>query len=82
MSSPYAFRSIKHEVERRIVAQLALAHEADQLERDCSVRFVATVNYENKEESKLQMTVKRKGSKKEEVLKDLSEPFSNASPLN
>ena len=33
----YGARSIKHEVERRIVAQLAFAHETDQLERDCTV---------------------------------------------
>ena len=76
----YGARSIKHEVERRVVAQLALAHETDQLERDCEVRFrVLHSEEENKEETKLRMTIKRKG--KEEFV-DLSEPFSNTAPLN
>ena len=33
------FRSIKHEVERRVVAQLALAHETEQLTRGSEVRI-------------------------------------------
>lgn len=66
------------------MAQLALAHETDQLERGCTVKFVAAVNCDVKEESKLSMTIRKKGSKKEEevVVGDLAEPFSNASPLN
>ncbi len=36
----YGARSIKHEVERRVVTQLALAHESDLLEKDCTVRYV------------------------------------------
>lgn len=75
----YGARSIKHEVERRVVTQLALAHETDQLERDCLVRF-KVVNFEDgNKEPVLKMTVKKKG--KESFL-DLSEPFSNSSPLN
>ena len=33
-------RSIQHEVERRVVAQLALAHELGQLRQGCDVTFV------------------------------------------
>ena len=32
-------RSIQHEVERRVVAQLALAHELGQLRQGCDVNF-------------------------------------------
>ena len=124
------FRSIKHEVERRVVTQLALAHETDQLSRDCTVRFVADVNFEEKGESRLRMRIRKKGKEEEEDMRlqqgrdsersdrsqyamrildlfvhkisrsffvfgqifsdlspfleqgDLSEPFSNTSPLN
>lgn len=79
----YGARSIKHEVERRVVAQLALAHETDQLEKDCQVRL-CVINFEdgngkNEGEPKLKMTIKKKG--KSDFV-DLAEPFSNTSPLN
>ena len=32
-------RSIQHEVDRRVVAQLALAHELGQLRQGCDVNF-------------------------------------------
>ena len=35
----YGARSIQHEVERRVVAQLALAHELGQLRQGCDVNF-------------------------------------------
>jgi ATP-dependent Clp protease ATP-binding subunit ClpB len=35
----YGARSIKHEVERRVVAQLALAHETEQLTTGSQVRI-------------------------------------------
>ena len=62
-------RSIKHEVERRVVTQLALAHETDQLSRDCTVRFVADVNFEEKGESRLRMRIRKKGKEEEEDMR-------------
>jgi len=38
----YGARSIKHEVERQVVNQLAAAHEAQQLTRGCSVLVTVT----------------------------------------
>ena len=69
----YGARSIKHEVERRIVSQLALAHESDQLDRGCEVRFEVT------DGDKLKMIIGKKGK---DGFVDLSEPFSNTSPLS
>ena len=36
----YGARSIKHEVERRVVTQLALAHETGQLTSGSTVRLI------------------------------------------
>ncbi len=73
----YGARSIKHEVERRVVAQLALAHESDQLERDCTVRFkVVNFDEDSKKEPALKISIRKSGRKEEEFL-DLAEPFSN-----
>ena len=82
----YGARSIKHEVERRVVAQLALAHETSQLEHGCSVRLF-TADYEpnlsgDSDSGKLRMAIKKKDTKEEALMSDLSEPFSNSSPLN
>jgi len=84
----YGARSIKHEVERRVVSQLALAHETDQLVPGCQVKLTR-VDYikesseqnqlDQEEAAKLRITIK-KGEKDEFV--DLAEPFSNTSPLN
>ena len=57
------FRSIKHEIDRRVVGQLANAHETGQLSRDCTVCFVAIVN---KGEPYLEMQITKKGKKEEE----------------
>lgn len=75
----YGARSIKHEVERRIVGHLALAHETDQLEKDCTVRFQVIDVDEGPEKAKLRMTIKRRGK---EEFEDLAEPFSMSSPLS
>lgn len=74
----YGARSIKHEVERRVVSQLALAHETGQLTPGCHVRLSGSTTAEGAETGKLRITVSRWD--KEEY--DLSEPFSNDSPLN
>lgn len=80
----YGARSIKHEVERRVVSQLALAHETDQLVPGCQVRLTRVDaepegSIETQDASKLRITIK-KGEKDDFV--DLAEPFSNTSPLN
>ncbi len=80
----YGARSIKHEVERRVVTQLAAAHESDHLEKGSVVR-ISVLEEEAKDESdrsegpKLRMTVRKKG--KHDFV-DLAEPFSNMAPLN
>jgi len=45
----YGARSIQHEVERRVVAQLALAHEVGELRKKCGVHF--SLQEEDGEES-------------------------------
>ena len=70
----YGARSIKHEVERLVVSQLALAHETDLLSAGCAVRL-----YREGEEGGLRIKIKREGR---EDFTDLAEPFSNSAPLN
>ena len=72
----YGARSIKHEVERRVVSQLALAQENQDLEEEgCVVKF--TVDCEND----LKMSIVKKGQKDSDRV-SIAEPFSNSSPLN
>ncbi len=78
LSRSSAFRSIKHEVERRVVAQLALAHEMDQLERGCSVRLRMS-HADGEDRHALKLTIRKKGN---DAFIDLAEPFSNTAPLS
>ena len=70
-----------------MVTQLALAHETDQLSRDCTVRFVADVNFEEKGESRLRMRIRKKGKEEEEEIRmqqgqqDDSESSHHATPV-
>ena len=51
----YGARSIKHEVERRVVAQLALAHETEQLTKGSQVRIsVVRQEVEEQEETEIE----------------------------
>jgi len=79
----YGARSIKHEVERRVVSQLALAHETDQLTAGCVVRLSTAQgtggDLGEAEGTRLRIKIKR-GEKDD--FTDLAEPFSNTSPLN
>merc|ERR1711874_920332 len=70
----YGARSIKHEVERQVVSQLALAHETDQL-----TEVEPSPAADKQEKTKLRITVKKQ--EKDDFI-DLAEPFSNTSPLN
>ncbi|CAB4057823.1 clpB [Lepeophtheirus salmonis] len=78
----YGARSIKHEVERQVVSQLAMAHETEQLTKGSSVRLSILEDQMNPgpETDKLKVTIKKDGKKKD--FQDLSEPFSFSSPLN
>ena len=75
----YGARSIKHEVERRVVTQLALADESDQLAGGCVVRlYTSTIQQEgNKESNTLRIKIKH-GEKADFTY--LAEPISNTSP--
>jgi len=76
----YGARSIKHEVERRVVSQLALAHETDQLGSGSLVRLYTSTLHADGDisEAKIRIQIKR-GDKD---FTDLAEPFSNTSPLS
>ena len=69
----YGARSIKHEVERLVVSQLALAHETEALTAGCDVRLY------REGESGLRIKIKRADK---DDFTDLAEPFSNTAPLN
>ena len=76
----YGARSIKHEVERMVVSQLALAHETEQLAPGCTVQlYTRTSSEDGDQEAKLRIKI-RKGEKEDFI--DLAEPFSNTSPLS
>jgi len=74
----YGARSIKHEVERRVISQLALAHETDQISPKSRVKL-STTGTADGDIGALRITVKKKDA---EEFEDLAEPFSNDSPLN
>lgn len=74
----YGARSIKHEVERRVISQLALAHETDQIAPNSRVHLSTSGSADGDTSGKLRITVKKK---EESEFRDLAEPFSNDSPL-
>ncbi|XP_046394566.1 caseinolytic peptidase B protein homolog [Ischnura elegans] len=88
----YGARSIKHEVERQVVNQLAAAHEMGRIGDGCSVCLTADALEEEQEQEagevkekkimrspSIRLRVKAQGVKD---FADLDEPFSNTSPLN
>jgi len=74
----YGARSIKHEVERRVVTQLALAHETGQLTKGSTVRILIDNFSDENSTPKLKLSI-RKTAKEDFV--ELNEPLSNISPL-
>ncbi|XP_063867476.1 mitochondrial disaggregase-like [Scylla paramamosain] len=67
----YGARSIKHEVERRLVNQLAMAYECGHITQDCTVLVYTILPTSEEEKAKLQdspapikIRVKRKGTDK------------------
>lgn len=52
----YGARSIKHEVERRVVNQIALAYELGHITPSCTVFITAEITSSEEEKSKLQDT--------------------------
>ncbi|XP_035204757.1 caseinolytic peptidase B protein homolog [Stegodyphus dumicola] len=84
----YGARSIKHEVERRVINQLAAAHEKQLIKKGCSVH-VTIEDIENplsaqNESGKLNIvrTVKLQMRQKGQDKHFLDLPLSNFSPLN
>lgn len=59
----YGARSIKYEVERRVVNQLALAHENGVIDCDCTVKVSAITLENNPETPRIKISVQRKGVK-------------------
>nr|XP_034171700.1 caseinolytic peptidase B protein homolog [Osmia lignaria] len=57
----YGARSIKYEVERRVVNQLAAAHERGQLEKGCSV--LLKVKWHKNGAKNIALSIRRKDSK-------------------
>ncbi|KAG8226018.1 hypothetical protein J437_LFUL004139 [Ladona fulva] len=93
----YGARSIKHEVERQVVNQLAAAHERGKIGDGCIVDITAEGPSEEQSDkplSKEDVKKKHNLNNKQTVIKlrvkaegvkefaDLDEPFSNTSPLN
>lgn len=72
----YGARSIKHEVERRVVNQLAAAHENDQLIPNSTIHITAEELDFDKEEYLIKLKIKTSGDE----LVDLENPI--LSPLN
>ncbi|KAK1135965.1 hypothetical protein K0M31_000536 [Melipona bicolor] len=56
----YGARSIKYEIERRVVNQLAAAHERGQLEKGCCVLLKVKWNKNN---ANIALSIRRKGAK-------------------
>ena len=76
----YGARSIKHEVERRVVTQLALAYENGQLANGSTVRLLVDDNFDDGEANpKLRLRIRKTA---EEDFEDLQEPLSNTAPLS
>lgn len=59
----YGARSIKYEVERRVVNQLAHAHENGQIGNGCSVHVLSQWQNNTPESTRIKLRVKTKGEK-------------------
>lgn len=59
----YGARSIKYEVERRVVNQLAAAHENGHIGNGCSVHVLTQWSDVNPEDSKIKLRVRKHGAK-------------------
>ena len=77
----YGARSIKHEVERRVVTQLALAHENGQLTKGSTARLSIVDNHLGSEDSPPKLCLRIRKTSDEEY-EDIQEPLSNSAPLN
>ena len=75
----YGARSIKHEVERRVVTQLALAHETGQLTKGASVKILIDNFGDETTLPRLKLSIRKTA---QEDFVDLYEVLSNDSLLN
>ncbi|KYO49179.1 caseinolytic peptidase B protein-like protein [Alligator mississippiensis] len=70
----YGARSIKHEVERRVVNQLAAAYEQDLLPRDCTLRITVEDSdkklLKTKDSSSLEETERKAPTLRLEIVED------------
>jgi len=55
-------RSIKHEVERRVISKLALAHETEQLTNGCEVQ-ISAVEIDKDDDAQLKISIKKPNQK-------------------
>jgi len=76
----YGARSIKHEVERRVVTQLALAHETGQLTKGASVKILVDNFGDEATLPKLKLSIRK--TAQEDFVELYDEVFSNDSPLS
>lgn len=67
----YGARSIKYEVERRVVNQLAAAHEKGFIGNGCTVQITALLK-ENSEIPDIKLKVRRKGLKDFKDIEEIS----------
>lgn len=72
----YGARSIKYEVERRVVNQLALAHERGVIGCDCTVKVTA-VWPDNSDQPEIHLSVKRKGVRDYVNIEQTKSPLKN-----
>ena len=61
----YGARSIKHEVERRVINQVAAAHEQGLLPKDCKLRLVAAATPEEDNNGTVKSIIKLQVLKQE-----------------
>ncbi|KAL3266571.1 hypothetical protein HHI36_010735 [Cryptolaemus montrouzieri] len=76
----YGARSIKYEVERRVVNQIALAHERGCLNKGCTVN-VSVLWKENSDSPEFKLKVKKKGVKDWVEIDHFNSPLKNVSNL-
>ena len=77
----YGARSIKHEVERRVVTQLALAHENGVMTRGSTARLMMVENHLGSDDTLPKLCLRIRKTADEEF-EDIQEPLSNSAPLN
>ncbi|EDV21537.1 uncharacterized protein TRIADDRAFT_60107 [Trichoplax adhaerens] len=77
----YGARSIKYETEKRIINQLAAAHERDLIQPNCDIHVAVTHNKKNQEQ-KITLEMLKEGNRKEHIkLEDSDTQLTTAASL-